>query len=110
MLYGMKMVSGIAGSIMMSAHPRSQPLASFLLLKEKLGWRKALAVLTKLDFIVLALAGMSSLALAIFADFGVTVSVILNSLRLLRFEVNKGWVDYFRFTSSVVRRLEVSCD
>lgn len=104
------MVSGIAGSIMMSAHPRSPPLASFLLLKEKLGWRKALAVLTKLDFIVLALAGMSSLALAIFADFGVTVSVILNSLRLLRFEVNKGWVDYFRFTSSVVRRLEVSCD
>jgi hypothetical protein len=40
----------------------------------------------------------------------VTVIVILNSLRLLRFEVNKGWVDYFRFTSSVVRRLEVSCD
>jgi Zn2+/Cd2+-exporting ATPase len=45
----------------------------------------ALAVATKLLFIVLALAGLSSLALAIFADVGVTVFVILNSLRLLKF-------------------------
>ena len=41
---------------------------------------------TKLIFIGLAIAGLSSLALAIFADVGVTVIVILNSLRLLRFE------------------------
>jgi len=46
----------------------------------------ALAVATKLVVIVLAIAGLSSLALAIFTDVGVTVIVILNSLRLLRFE------------------------
>jgi Zn2+/Cd2+-exporting ATPase len=46
----------------------------------------ALAVVTKLLFVVLAVAGLSSLALAIFADVGVTVLVILNSLRLLKFE------------------------
>lgn len=46
----------------------------------------ALAIATKLIFIGLAVAGLSSLALAIFADVGVTVVVILNSLRLLRFE------------------------
>ena len=46
----------------------------------------ALAVVTKFVFIVLALTGVSNLALAIFADVGVTVLVILNSLRLLRFE------------------------
>ncbi|MEP7274485.1 MAG: HAD-IC family P-type ATPase, partial [Acidobacteriota bacterium] len=44
-----------------------------------------LAVITKLLFVGLALAGVSSLALAIFADVGVTVLVILNSLRLLKF-------------------------
>ena len=44
------------------------------------------AVLTKIVFVCLAIAGLSSLALAIFADVGVTVLVILNSLRLLRFE------------------------
>ena len=43
------------------------------------------AVLTKLLFVILAVIGMSSLALAIFADVGVTVLVMLNSLRLLRF-------------------------
>jgi len=46
----------------------------------------ALAIATKLAFVGLAIAGMSSLALAIFADVGVTVLVILNSLRLLHFE------------------------
>ncbi len=45
-----------------------------------------LAITTKLLFVGLALAGKSSLALAIFADVGVTVIVILNSLRLLNFE------------------------
>lgn len=48
----------------------------------------ALAIGTKLVFVGLAIAGLSSLALAIFADVGVTVVVILNSLRLLRFEVD----------------------
>lgn len=47
----------------------------------------ALALSTKLVFVALAIVGLSSLALAIFADVGVTVIVILNSLRLLRFEL-----------------------
>jgi Zn2+/Cd2+-exporting ATPase len=45
----------------------------------------SLAVATKLLFIGLAVTGVSSLALAIFADVGVTVIVILNSLRLLKY-------------------------
>jgi Cd2+/Zn2+-exporting ATPase len=45
-----------------------------------------LAVATKLVFIILAIIGISSLAMAIFADVGVTVLVILNSLRLLKFK------------------------
>ena len=45
----------------------------------------AAAVLTKLVFVVLAILGLSSLAMAIFADVGVTILVILNSLRLLKF-------------------------
>ena len=44
------------------------------------------AIATKLVFIILAILGLSSLALAIFADVGVTVLVILNSLRLLNFK------------------------
>ncbi|MCL5407101.1 MAG: cation-translocating P-type ATPase [Patescibacteria group bacterium] len=44
-----------------------------------------LAVLTKLVFIILAIVGMSNLAFAIFADVGISVIVILNSLRLLNF-------------------------
>lgn len=44
------------------------------------------AIATKMIFIVLAIAGISSLALAILADVGVTILVILNSLRLLKFE------------------------
>lgn len=46
----------------------------------------AFAVLTKIVFVCLAIVGLSSLALAIFADVGVTVLVILNSLRLLNFK------------------------
>lgn len=49
----------------------------------------AFAIATKLVFVVLAVIGVSNLALAIFADVGVTVLVILNSLRLLNFEVAK---------------------
>lgn len=46
----------------------------------------ALAILVKIVFVVLAIFGLSSLALAIFADVGVTIIVILISLRLLNFE------------------------
>jgi Cd2+/Zn2+-exporting ATPase len=42
----------------------------------------SIAILVKLLFISLAMFGMSNLALAIFADVGVTLMVILNSLRL----------------------------
>ncbi len=42
------------------------------------------AVLVKCVFVVLALSGLSNLALAIFADVGVTILVVLNSLRLMK--------------------------
>ena len=42
------------------------------------------AVLVKLIFVSLALLGRGNLALAIFADVGVTILVILNGLRLLK--------------------------
>ncbi len=45
------------------------------------------AILVKFFFIILAIFGQSSLALAIFADVGVTIMVILNSLRLLKFKL-----------------------
>ncbi len=43
------------------------------------------AVGVKLLFLVLAVTGWSSLALAIFADVGMTLLVVVNSLRLYRF-------------------------
>ena len=46
-------------------------------------WNVAFAITVKFIFIVLALLGLSSLALAIFADVGVTFIVILISIRLL---------------------------
>ena len=44
-----------------------------------------LSVATKLVFIILAVFGICSLAMAKPANVGVTVMVILNSLRLLNF-------------------------
>jgi Cd2+/Zn2+-exporting ATPase len=44
------------------------------------------AIGVKLLFLSLALTGRSSLALAIFADVGVTVLVVLNGLRLFQFQ------------------------
>ena len=44
------------------------------------------AVLVKFLFLFLAINGWSNLALAIFSDVGVTVLVILNSLRLYGYE------------------------
>ncbi len=43
------------------------------------------SLLTKAAFLVLGIAGLSSLWLAILADDGITLLVLLNSLRLLRF-------------------------
>ncbi len=47
------------------------------------------AVTVKFVFLALALGGMSNLVMAIFADVGVTVLVILNSLRLFDFGPDK---------------------
>jgi Cd2+/Zn2+-exporting ATPase len=44
------------------------------------------AIAIKMIFVFLAVVGLSHLALAIFADVGVTILVVLNSLRLLSFE------------------------
>lgn len=44
------------------------------------------AVTVKFLFLFLAVAGLSNLALAIFADVGVTVLVIINSLGLFGYE------------------------
>jgi Cd2+/Zn2+-exporting ATPase len=52
---------------------------------QKIRFNVAAAILIKLLFIGLALSGHSNLALAIFADVGVTVLVILNSLRLYNY-------------------------
>ena len=46
----------------------------------------ALAIVTKIIFVVLAILGLSNLALAILADVGVTTVVILFSLKLLRYK------------------------
>ncbi len=51
----------------------------------KIRFNVTAAILIKLLFIGLALSGHSNLALAIFADVGVTVLVILNSLRLFSY-------------------------
>ncbi len=47
------------------------------------------AIITKLVFILLAVFGYSNLVLAIAADVGVTLIVILFSLNLMRFEKTK---------------------
>ena len=52
----------------------------------KIKFNIALAVGIKILFISLAVAGASNLALAIFADVGVTLIVVVNSLRLYKFE------------------------
>lgn len=49
----------------------------------------AAAVTVKLFFLFLALMGRSNLALAVFADVGVTLLVVIHSLRLFNFEATK---------------------
>lgn len=44
MLYGMKRVSGVVGSIVMSTTPAVTAIASILFLHDKLNWHKALAI------------------------------------------------------------------
>lgn len=52
----------------------------------KIKFNTYFALSTKAVFLVLALVGMSNLSLAIFADVGVTVLVVLNGLSLYRFK------------------------
>jgi Cd2+/Zn2+-exporting ATPase len=49
-------------------------------------WNTAFAIAVKVIFVALALVNMSNLALAIFADVGVTLIVILTSLRLMHWQ------------------------
>lgn len=44
MLYGMKQVSGVVGSIVMSTTPAVTALGSFFFLRDRLGWRKSVAI------------------------------------------------------------------
>ncbi len=53
---------------------------------KKIKFNTVSAILVKFVFLSLAVAGFSNLALAIFADVGVTVIVILNSLRLYSYK------------------------
>ncbi len=53
---------------------------------KKIRYNIASAVAVKFLFLFLAMAGLSNLAMAIFADVGVTVLVIMNSLRLFGYE------------------------
>lgn len=52
----------------------------------KIKFNTYFALGTKFVFLTLAVAGLSNLSLAIFADVGVTVIVVLNSLSLYRFK------------------------
>lgn len=53
----------------------------------KIRFNVALAVSVKALFILLAISGTSSLAMAIFADVGVTMIVVVNSLSLFKFDI-----------------------
>lgn len=56
MLYGMREISGVVGSVVMSTTPAVTAMGAFVFLKERLGWLKALAV-------ALAVAGVMVLHL-----------------------------------------------
>jgi len=53
---------------------------------KRIKWNTVMAVSIKIIFLILAFAGMSNLALAITADVGVTLVVIVTSLRLMNFK------------------------
>jgi Cd2+/Zn2+-exporting ATPase len=46
----------------------------------------SLAIITKISFLLLAVGGISNLSMAIFADVGITMVVVINGLRLFRFQ------------------------
>jgi Zn2+/Cd2+-exporting ATPase len=57
-------------------------------LNQTVRFNVSLALSIKFLFIILAVSGLSSLVLAIFADVGVSIMVILNSLALYRYRFN----------------------
>jgi drug/metabolite transporter (DMT)-like permease len=63
MLYGMKLVSGVAGSIVMSTTPAVTALGAFLFLGERLGWRRIAGVACAVaGVLILHVAGKSGAA------------------------------------------------
>ena len=53
MLYGMKQVSGVVGSVVMSTTPAVTGIAAYLFLREHLGWRKLVGILLAVTGVLL---------------------------------------------------------
>lgn len=61
MLYGMKQISGVVGSIVMSTTPIVTALGSFLLFRDRFGWRKSAALaLAVFGVLILNIGGSQS--------------------------------------------------
>lgn len=73
MLYGMKTVSGVVGSIIMSTTPAVTAVGAFFYLRERMGWRKSLAI-------ALAVAGVLTLHLGGRSEGGNSTDAIVGSL------------------------------
>ncbi len=73
MLYGMQQLSGVIGSIVMSTTPAVTALGAFLLLQERLGWRKSAAI-------ALAVAGVLILNLGSHAASQTQGNLLLGTL------------------------------
>jgi len=60
MLYGMKQISGVVGSIVMSTTPIVTALGSFFFFRDRLGWRKSAAIALAVFGILILNAGNPS--------------------------------------------------
>lgn len=76
LLYGMKHVSGVMGSIIMSATPMITAALSFLFFSDKFGWRKITALLLAVAGIVIMRLGSSGSAAQETAWWGVILVVL----------------------------------
>lgn len=70
LLYGMGIVSGVAGSIIMSTTPAVTAAGAYLFLDEKLGWRKIAAI-------ILAVVGVLVLQITSAGETDVTVGALI---------------------------------
>jgi drug/metabolite transporter (DMT)-like permease len=59
MLYGMKLVSGVTGSVIMSATPALTATLSVIIFKDRLNWKKVLAIMLAVGGIILMQFGSS---------------------------------------------------